>query len=109
MTPAYQVCGRPNFRRFRTSPPLGSAQCKNWFHGAIGRQRPAIWADAVGRSAIRSAQALLLMTLAAVVIWAPIRVPVVVIPVLLSPIPASAISPMVLWLTGTVGPGPVRY
>ena len=61
---------------------------------------PAIWADTMGRSAIRSAQALLVLTLVALLIWALTRVPLVIIPVLLSLILASAISPMVLWLTG---------
>ena len=60
---------------------------------------PAIWGDAMGRSAIRSAQALLVLTLVAVVIWALTQVPLVVTPVLLSLILASAIGPMVHWLS----------
>jgi len=59
-----------------------------------------MWGDVMGRSAIRSAQALLVLALVAVVIWALTRVPVVVTPVLLALILASAISPLVHWLTG---------
>lgn len=53
----------------------------------------------MGRSAIRSAQALLVLTLVSVVIWALTQVPVVVTPILLSLILASAIGPLVHWLT----------
>lgn len=60
---------------------------------------PAIWGDALGRSAIRSGQALLVLTLVAVVIWALTRVPLVFTPILLSLILAAAISPMVHWLS----------
>lgn len=59
---------------------------------------PVIWGDRLGRSAIRAVQALLIITLAAVVIWAVTRVPLVVTPVLLALILASAIGPLVHWL-----------
>lgn len=65
----------------------------------VAQGLPMIWGDAMGRSAIRSAQALLVLTLVGVVIWALTRVPVVLIPILLSLILAAAISPMVHWLT----------
>lgn len=67
--------------------------------GRFAQGLPAIWGDALGRSAIRSAQALLVLTLVAVVIWALTRVPLVLTPILLALILASAISPMVHWLT----------
>ena len=60
---------------------------------------PAIWGDVLGRSAIRAAQALLVLTLVAVIIWALTQVPLVVTPILLALILASAISPMVHSLT----------
>ena len=68
--------------------------------GGFAQGLPVIWGDVLGRSAIRSAQALLVLTLVAVVIWALTRVPLVVTPILLALILASAISPMVHSLTG---------
>ena len=66
--------------------------------GRLAQGLPAIWGDSLGRSAIRAAQALLVLTLVAGVIWALTRVPVVLIPTLLALILAAAISPMVHWL-----------
>ena len=63
--------------------------------GRFAQGLPVIWGDVLGRSAIRSAQALLVLTLVAVIIWALTQVPLVVTPVLLALILASAISPMV--------------
>ncbi|GAA4034173.1 AI-2E family transporter [Arthrobacter methylotrophus] len=65
---------------------------------------PAIWSDGLGRAGIRSAQALLVATLAWVVMWSLMRVPLVIIPVTIALILASAISPMVRWLTGSGWP-----
>ncbi|HEV7167260.1 MAG TPA: AI-2E family transporter [Micrococcaceae bacterium] len=59
-----------------------------------------IWADGLGRAGIRSAQALLVIALVWVIVWAITRVPLVIIPVLIALILASAISPLVHWLTG---------
>ncbi len=59
---------------------------------------PPIWADALGRAGIRSAQALLVIGLASVLLWAATRIPIVIIPVLIALILASAISPLVHWL-----------
>ncbi|WP_261388263.1 AI-2E family transporter [Arthrobacter alpinus] len=68
--------------------------------GRFTQGLPTIWADAMGRSSIRSAQVLLVLTLVAAVIWALTQVPVVVTPILIALILASAISPLVHWLTG---------
>jgi predicted PurR-regulated permease PerM len=76
-------------------PPLAPAASRG---GRWAQGLPAIWGDAWGRSAIRSAQALLVLTLVAVVIWALTRVPLVLTPIMLALILASAISPMVHWL-----------
>ncbi|MGA7207122.1 MAG: AI-2E family transporter [Specibacter sp.] len=73
-------------------PPATQAKTRG---GRFTQELPAIWADAMGRSAIRSAQTLLVLTVVAVVIWALTRVPLVVIPILLALILASAIGPMV--------------
>ncbi|MFB9165998.1 AI-2E family transporter [Arthrobacter psychrochitiniphilus] len=67
--------------------------------GLLPQDRVGIWRDGFGRTAIRSAQALLILTFASVVLWAATRVPVVIIPVLIALILASAISPLVHWLT----------
>jgi putative heme transporter len=61
---------------------------------------PPIWADSLGRAGIRSGQALLVIALGWLVIWAVTRVPLVVNPVLIALILAAAISPLVHWLTG---------
>ena len=65
-----------------------------------GQRAANPWADALGRASIRSAQALLIILLAVVLIWAATRVPLVLIPVLIALILASAISPLVRWLIG---------
>lgn len=62
------------------------------------RRLPEIWADTLGRASIRSAQCLLVIALAVVLIWAATRVPLVLIPVLIAMILASAIAPLVRWL-----------
>lgn len=59
----------------------------------------AMWSDGLGRAGIRSGQILLVITLAAVILWALTRVPLVMIPVTIALILASAISPLVRWLT----------
>ena len=67
--------------------------------GSLPQDQVGIWRDGFGRTAIRSAQALLILAFASVVLWAATRVPVVIIPVLIALILASAISPLVHWLT----------
>ncbi|ALE07828.1 hypothetical protein AL755_13825 [Arthrobacter sp. ERGS1:01] len=67
--------------------------------GRFTQGLPVIWGDGLGRSAIRSAQALLVLTLVSVVIWGLTRVPLVLTPILLALILASAIGPMVHWLS----------
>ncbi len=79
-------------------PPPGAAPATTQ-SGRPSLQRSAIWADGLGRSAIRSAQALLILTLVATVIWALTQIPVVITPILIALILASAISPLVHWLT----------
>ncbi|WP_426998144.1 AI-2E family transporter [Pseudarthrobacter sp. N5] len=65
---------------------------------------PAIWSDGLGRASIRSVQVLLVITLAWVILWSITRVPLVIIPVVIALILASAISPLVRWLTGRAWP-----
>ncbi|WP_459312625.1 AI-2E family transporter [Arthrobacter sp. MDT2-2] len=63
-----------------------------------GPQAQGHWAGPLGRAAQTAAQVLLLLTLFTVVIYALIQVRLVVIPLLLALILASAIGPFVSWL-----------
>jgi predicted PurR-regulated permease PerM len=65
---------------------------------------PAIWSGALGRASIRSVQILLVATLVWIILWGLTRVPLVLIPVTIALILASAISPLVRWLTGHAWP-----
>ena len=56
------------------------------------------WSDTLGRAAVRSAQTLLILALASVLVYALTRVTLIVIPVLIALILAAAIAPLVAWL-----------
>ena len=58
------------------------------------------WNNALGRTARRSGQVLLILLLASVAVFALSRLSLIVIPVLLALILASAINPVVNWLRG---------
>lgn len=62
-------------------------------------RRPAsvglLWTDVLGRSAVRALQVLLIVAVAALFVWAGLQVTIVVIPVLLALIIASAAFPLV--------------
>jgi predicted PurR-regulated permease PerM len=68
-------------------------------------ERGSIWSDGLGRAAIRSAQTLLVLALAWVILWTITRVPLVITPVVIALILASAIAPLVRWLAGHGWPG----
>lgn len=57
-----------------------------------------IWNDRLGRWAIRSVQILLVTALGALAVWALLQVRLLVIPVLIALILASAAAPLVAWL-----------
>ncbi len=61
-------------------------------------RRPGIWRDSLGRAAIRSAQVLLVVALGGLVVYALTQLQLVVIPVLVTVIVASAVSPVVATL-----------
>lgn len=65
---------------------------------------PPIWSGPLGRASIRSVQILLVAALAWAILWGLTRVPLVIIPVTIALILASAISPLVRWLTGHAWP-----
>lgn len=56
---------------------------------------PGPWQDGLGRAATRSAQALLVLALAACLVWGLTQVKLLVIPVLIAAILAAALSPLV--------------
>ncbi|WNB85822.1 AI-2E family transporter [Cellulomonas sp. ATA003] len=57
-----------------------------------------IWQDFLGRTAIRSAQLLLVLVLTSVVVYALTQLKLIVIPVLIAAIIAAAVAPLVRWL-----------
>jgi predicted PurR-regulated permease PerM len=61
---------------------------------------PPIWSDGLGRASIRSVQALAVAALAWAILWSLTRVPLVLTPVTIAVILASAIAPLVRWLAG---------
>ncbi|MET4589261.1 AI-2E family transporter [Arthrobacter sp. 754] len=71
-----------------------------------GRKPPsALWADALGRVGIRSAQILLILVVAAVSVYALMQIKLLVIPVLIALILAAAIGPFVNMLRRRGLPG----
>ncbi|GAB3547074.1 AI-2E family transporter [Arthrobacter tumbae] len=62
---------------------------------SAARKKPSPWQDGLGRTSIRGAQLLLLITVAVVSIYGLIQVRLAVIPLLLALILAAAISPLV--------------
>lgn len=66
--------------------------------------RPAsvglLWTDSLGRMATRALQVLLVVALAALIIWGGLQITIVVIPVLLALIVSSAASPLIARLRG---------
>jgi len=57
-----------------------------------------VWSDRFGRVAIRCAQILLVLLLAAVFVFALVQLKLVVIPLLIATIVASACAPLIMWL-----------
>jgi predicted PurR-regulated permease PerM len=57
-----------------------------------------VWHDLLGRTAIRSAQILLVLVLAAGIVFALRQLKLIVIPVLIAAIIAAAVAPVVRWL-----------
>lgn len=66
--------------------------------GTTGDRGAGIWGDRLGRWSIRGVQLLVLATAAALAIWALLQVTLIVIPVLIALILASAAAPLIAWL-----------
>ncbi|NUP73128.1 MAG: AI-2E family transporter [Sinomonas sp.] len=66
-----------------------------------------LWSDGLGRAATRSLQVLAVAAVIWCAGWALTRVPLVLIPVMIAAILASAISPLVRWLDERGWPRPV--
>src|SRR4051794_5544626 len=65
------------------------------------RPRPALrdlLTDRLGEVGLRSAQILLALALASVVVWGLVQLKLVVIPVLIALILAAALSPVIRWM-----------
>ncbi|WP_454048664.1 AI-2E family transporter [Cellulomonas sp. Marseille-Q8402] len=91
------------FGRGRTTAvaPADAARAHEVAHdtGArAGRSAGSLWADGFGRVGTRSVQVLALLTLVTVLVFAVTRLTLVVIPVLIALVLASAIHPLVSWL-----------
>ncbi|NRG40596.1 AI-2E family transporter [Rathayibacter sp. VKM Ac-2835] len=61
-------------------------------------RRPTVWTDGLGRFALRCLQALIVLGLAAVLVFAMTQLTLVLIPVLIAIILASAIHPLLAWM-----------
>ncbi|HKX68334.1 MAG TPA: AI-2E family transporter [Intrasporangium sp.] len=62
------------------------------------RTRTGPWQDRLGRASIRSLQALVVLSLAVVVVWVGVQLRLVVVPLLIAVLIAAAASPIVSWL-----------
>jgi len=62
------------------------------------KARTGPWQDRLGRASIRSLQALVVLSLAIVVVWVGVQLRLVVVPLLIAVLIAAAASPIVDWL-----------
>lgn len=79
--------------------PAGASRAKE------SKPASALWADSMGRVGIRSAQVLLILTVAVVSVYALMQIKLLVIPVLIALILAAAIGPFVNMLRRRGVPG----
>lgn len=90
------------FRRRRTTAPSGgdAVRAAEVARDDAGRGpgAGALWADGFGRIGTRSVQVLALLALVTVAVFAITRLTLVVVPVLIALVLASAIHPLVSWL-----------
>lgn len=68
-------------------------------NGQVGAPPASLWTDSLGRAAVRCAQVLLVLVIAIAAIYTFVQLKLVVIPVLLALILASAVNPLVGWLS----------
>ncbi|MBF0672564.1 MAG: AI-2E family transporter [Salinibacterium sp.] len=66
-----------------------------------------LWTDSLGRLGIRSAQILLVLIIAGLVVYASVQLKIIVIPVFVALILASALYPLVRWLVNHRVPRPL--
>ncbi|ROQ50568.1 putative PurR-regulated permease PerM [Rathayibacter sp. PhB152] len=76
----------------RTVPPAASPATPP------AERRPTVWTDGLGRFALRCLQVLVVLALAAVLVLAMTQLTLVLIPVLIAIILASAIHPVLAWM-----------
>ncbi|OFT42749.1 hypothetical protein HMPREF3160_04785 [Arthrobacter sp. HMSC06H05] len=82
----------------KPAPVSGSTEANTSNHLPSVRDLPNPWKDRWGRAGARSAQVLLIIALASVLVYGLIQVSVLVIPVLLATILACAAWPAIEWL-----------
>ena len=92
--------------------PAGEAQAeadrtRPLDHGPQTRGLAPIWADTFGRIALRSLQAIIIVTLAAAVVYAGITLKLVVLPVIIALILAAAFAPLTGALKRRRVPAPI--
>ncbi len=88
---------RAGFRRPRYA--RGVFRHKPTTAPALPRSSPsAVWSDSFGRLAQRSGQVLLVLTIVVLIVYAATKLQLVVVPVLIALIVASAFRPVVRWL-----------
>ena len=80
----------------RTVPPAASPAASPATPPA--ERRPTVWTDGLGRFALRCLQVLVVLALAAVLVFAMTQLTLVLIPVLIAIILASAIHPVLAWM-----------
>ena len=80
----------------RTVPPAASPAASPATPPA--ERRPTVWTDGLGRFALRCLQVLVVLALAAVLVLAMTQLTLVLIPVLIAIILASAIHPVLAWM-----------
>ncbi|MCJ1698887.1 AI-2E family transporter [Rathayibacter festucae] len=80
----------------RTVPPAASPAASSATPPA--ERRPTVWTDGLGRFALRCLQVLVVLALAAVLVLAMTQLTLVLIPVLIAIILASAIHPVLAWM-----------
>lgn len=64
---------------------------------SLNQKSGSLWSDPLGRTGLRSAQLLLIISLVSVVVFALTQISLVVIPLLIALILATAIAPVVRW------------
>jgi predicted PurR-regulated permease PerM len=94
------------FSRTATPPPVDPNLPASERARLMDSPRP-LWTDSLGRLGIRSAQLLLVLFVVGLVVYASIQLKIIVIPVFIALILASALYPLVRWMVRHRVPRPL--